>query len=60
MGGERAALPGSRDWIVQGLKRKTVGLDIGAVAAMPPKGKIGSADLCKLQARRGRSEAQIA
>ena len=25
---------------------KTAGLDIGAVAAMPPAGKIGGADLC--------------
>ena len=28
------------------MTKKTAGLDIGAVAAMPPAGKIGGADLC--------------
>jgi hypothetical protein len=28
------------------LTKKTAGLDIGVVAAMPPAGKIGGADLC--------------
>ena len=46
LGGDRAAFPGSREWIVQGLTKKTVGLDIGAVAAMPLVGKIDSANLC--------------
>ena len=41
-----AAFPGSRDWAVQGLTKKTAGLDIGAVAWLPPTGKIGCADLC--------------
>jgi hypothetical protein len=40
------SVPGSWDWTVQGLTKKTAGLDIGAVAAMPPVGKIGGADLC--------------
>lgn len=59
MGGERAALPGSRDWIVQGLKRKTCwsrhrgsgshatkGEDRQRrfVQAAGPSGKIGGAD----------------
>ena len=46
LGSDPAAFPGSRDWTVQGLTDKTAGLDIGAVAAMPPAGKIGGADLC--------------
>ena len=46
LGRDPAAFPGSRDRTVQGLTEKTAGLDIGAVAAMPPAGKIGSADLC--------------
>jgi hypothetical protein len=33
-------------FIVQGLTKKTVGLDTGAVAAMPTVGKIGSVNVC--------------
>ena len=46
LGCDQATFPGFRDWIVQGLTKKTVGLDIGAVAAMPIVGKISSVYLC--------------